>query len=191
MYKVKTQMKRMIVVFFICVGYLFSSGCVNVMHGLTHPHSEITAPTFCIYDGHWNDQESKPLAIYHILVGRGKKINDERIDWSKWHIFSPIRTGADQVTWEMEYDPDGKSDPPSKPLSCLTYGKVPPGYIETIPAQPLIPERVYTVIVRPKGGMPNLDVYFIIRADSTGRPTQLEYTIQPTRLDQIHIINRE
>ena len=55
---------------------------------------------------------------------------------------------------------------------------MPEGYIEGIPAQPLIPERVYTVLLQPKGGMPMSWVYFIIRADAQSRPTHLEYRTQ-------------
>ena len=40
--------------------------------------------------------------------------------------------------------------------------------------------------VTARGGM-----YFIIRLDSAGQPTQLEYTIKPTRLDHVRVINRE
>ena len=46
------KMRRAIVGFIIGVVCLFSSGCVGSMtHGYTHPHSEITAPAFCFYDG--------------------------------------------------------------------------------------------------------------------------------------------
>ena len=44
-----------------------------------------------------------------------------------------------------------------------------------IPAQKLIPERVYTIRLQPKGGMPMSRIYFVIRADAQGRPTQLEH----------------
>ena len=184
-------MMRVIAFFVICLGCLFSSGCLNLMHGLIHPHSEITAPTFWIYDGHPQDYESKPLAIYQIIVSRGTKINDERIEWSKWHIFSPIRTGTDQIAWEMVYDPDGKSNLPSKPFACITHGKVPPGYIERIPALPLIPERLYAVMLRPhKDKAPNLGGAFIIRANAQGRPTHLEYRTGDG-FGSIYVINRE
>ena len=161
----------LVVVFFIGVSCLFLSGCMTSMHGLTHPHSEIEAPTFCLYEGRVSKHDAEPRSIDLILVTRVAKINDERLEWE-----TSQRLEDDQVTWEMEYDPDGKSNPPSKPFSCLTYGKVPPGYIETIPAQPLIPERFYAVLLRRnKGRTPNVWVYFIIRADAQGQPTHLEY----------------
>ena len=57
---------------------------------------------------------------------------------------------TDQVAWVMEYAPDPEAEPPPRPFSCITYGKVPPGYIEKIPAVPLIPERLYTVLLDPR-----------------------------------------
>ena len=52
MYKVKTQMMRVIVCFLIGVGCLIWSGCSpRSMYGLVHPHSDIEAPTFCLYEG--------------------------------------------------------------------------------------------------------------------------------------------
>ena len=56
----------------------------------------------------------------------------------------------------------------------LPMAKYPPGYKERIPPVPLVPERLYTVQILPKGVTPTSWVYFIIRADSTGRLTQLE-----------------
>ena len=61
-------MRRVIVVFLICVGCLVSSGCqrINLQHGYTHPHSAVTAPTFCLYKG--ADEHSQPTRIYEIRV---------------------------------------------------------------------------------------------------------------------------
>ena len=174
-------MRRVIVVFLIGVGCVFSGGCTpRSMHGLAHPHSDIEAPTFCLYEG-WG-QDAKPYPIYLIKVFRGKKINDERFDWE-----TEIRY-SDQIAWEIEYAPDGKSKPPDKLFTCITYGKIPPGYIENIPAQPLILERVYFLLMPRKEGGPMSWVYFIIRADAQGRPTHLEYSNSPNNLDRIHAI---
>ena len=61
-------MTRVIIVFLIGVGCLVPSGCLKGMHGLTHPHSEVTAPTFCLYkvwkDG-WEDEHSIDPIHYH------------------------------------------------------------------------------------------------------------------------------
>ena len=40
-------MIQIIVVFLLCI---VASGCIEVMHGVAHPHSNIQAPTFCLYD---------------------------------------------------------------------------------------------------------------------------------------------
>ena len=65
--------------------------------------------------------------------------------------------------------------PPAKPFSCITYGKVPPGYKEKAAALPLIPERLYSALILDIGrGAPNSWVYFIIRSDSTGNPIKIE-----------------
>ena len=185
-------MMRLIICFFISLSCFFYSGCVPSMHGLAHPHSEIQVPTFCLYDGRETKQDAKPQPIYRLRVTREEKFSDDaRFEWRNWLSWRKKRY-ADQDTWDIEYAPDGKSNPAEKPFSCITYGKVPPGYVEHIPAQPLIPERLYTVLLRrSKGRPPNSWVYFIIRADAQGHPIQLEHTIHPNDLDRIHIITKE
>ena len=179
-------MRRVIVVFLIGVGCLILSGCVKSMHATPHPHSDIEAPTFCLYEGWATKQDAKPEPIYRLRVMRVNKINDERIDWDTLKVlYAQVRPWSDQDTWDIEYAPDGKSDPPEKPFACITYGKVPPGYIEHIPAQSLIPERLYDVLIEPKGITPKSGVRFIIRADSTGKPIKLEYDFAR---NQIHVI---
>ena len=147
-------MHRVIFCVLISVVCLVSIGCIMAdragPHGLPHPHSELTAPTFCLYEGVFrleSEQHNKPAPIYSMRVERRNKIDDEPIDWSKWMEYGDIRPSIDQVAWEIEYAPDGKSDPSDRRFSCITYGKAPPGYIEKIPAQPLIPERLYTVMI--------------------------------------------
>ena len=192
MYKAKIGVLRAIVVLFICIGCLVSSGFLRGLHGLTHPHSDVTAPTFCLYEGWkdgWEAERALPVPIYRIRVTRAEKFSgDERFEWRDWHSW---RKGRDsyEVTWEMEYVPDDKAHPLARPFSCITYGKVPPGYIETIPAQPLMSERVYTVRLQSEGETPMSWVYFIIRADSTGHLTQLEASHDGPH--DVQIINRE
>ena len=91
----------------------------------------------------------------------------------------------------MEYAPDPEAEPSPRPFSCITYGKVPPGYIEKIPAEPLSPERLYTVLLDPKEVTARGGMYFIIRVDSAGRPTQLEYTLKPTHLDHVRVVTQQ
>ena len=192
MYKAKIRMRWVIAVLFICIGCLVSSGCLRGLHGLTHPHSDVTAPTFCLYkawkDG-WEAEHALPVPIYRIRVTRAEKFSgDERFEWRNWHSWRKGRA-ADEVTWEMEYVPDAEAHPLARPFSCITYGKVPPGYEERIPPVPLIPERLYTVQILSKGVTPTSRVHFIIRADLTGHLTQLEASNDGPH--DIQIINRE
>ena len=185
-------MRRVIAFFVISVGCLVSSGCVpiDLRHGYTHPHSAVTAPTFCLYWG--EDEHSQPIPIYGVSVIRlGAFSDDKRFEWHNWRSWSEGRS-PDQVTWEMKYVPDHEAHPLARPLSCITYGKAPPGYDEPIPPLPLIPERIYAVWIRPKNSRPASSAYFIIRADSTGHPTQLEVShVCHYGLDDIHIITPE
>ena len=192
MYKAKTGVLRAIAVLFICIACLVSSGCLRGLHGLTHPHSDVTAPTFCLYEGWkdgWEDEHALPVPIYLIRVTRADKFSDdERFEWRNWRSWRKGRD-SDQVTWEMEYLPDDEAHPLARPFSCITYGKVPPGYEENIPPVPLIPERLYTVQILPKGVTPTSRVYFIIRADSTGRLIQLEASHDGPH--DVRVINQE
>ena len=183
---------RGIVSILICVGCLVSSGCQPIMleHGYTHPHSAVTAPTFCLYWG--KDEYSQPIPIYEISVNRYEAFSDDkRFEWHNWRSWSEGRS-PDQVTWEMKYISDDEAHPLARPLSCITYGKAPPGYDEPIPPLPLIPERIYAVWIRPKNSPSGSSAYFIIRADSTGHPIQLEVShVNHYGLDDIHIITPE
>ena len=191
MYKAKIRMLRAITVLFIGISSLFSSGCASKLHGFAHPHSDVTAPTFCLHEGDARDKDAPPVPIYRIIVLRDKQNRgNQRLEWRNWSLWRDGRRGY-PIAWEMEYAPDPEAQPSPRPFSCITYGKVPPGYDEKIPAVPLIPERLYAVLletqeVTARGGM-----YFIIRLDLTGHPTQLEYTIKPTRLDQIREITQQ
>lgn len=97
---------------------------------------------------------------------------------------------TDQVAWVMECAPDPEARHSPSLFSCITYGKVPPGYDEKIAAVPLIPEKLYTVLLDPQEVTARGGMYFIIRLDSAGHPTQLEYTIKPPRLDQICVVTQ-
>ena len=168
-------MKRSIVSLLICIGCLVISGCQILKHGIIHPYSSVTEPTFCLYDGQFHSEDVKPLPIGRLIVSQRGVFDDERMEWSKWREQKPLSKGPFQEVWHIEYAPD-PSDPPPKPFSCIIYGKAPPGYEEQTPTLPLIPERLYSAMIL------NIDeegpmswVYFIIRADSQGRPTHLEY----------------
>ena len=216
--KVKIGIKQAIFGLLICVGCLFASGCAKLkLHGFPHPHSDVTTPTFCLHEGDAQDKNAPPVPIYRISVLRDMPTErNRRLDWRNWSFWrgrdgrrGPVNEVAweleygtpsteaklsrytDQVAWVMEYAPDPEAEPSPRPFSCITYGKVPPGYIEKIPAAPLIPERLYTVLLDPKEVTARGGVYFIIRLDSAGHPTQLEYTIKPTRLDHVRVVAQQ
>ena len=179
-------MRRVITCFIISVGCLVSSGCqpTILQHSYTHPHSAVTAPTFCLYWG--EDEYSQPIRVYEITVVRYEAFSDDkRFEWREGR-------SADLVIWQIQYLPDDEAHPLAKPLSCIAYGKAPPGYDELIPPLPLIPERMYTVLIRSKGLLRVSQVYFIIRADSTGHPTQLEVKhVDRYGRGDIHIITQD
>ena len=153
------------------IGLLVTCGCV-IMAGTPslHPHSEITAPTFCLHGG-----KSEPLPITRIAVIRGDKVNDERIEWREsGNPWRGLWEGGDQTAWVLEYTSDG-SDPPANTYACITYGKALPGYKEKTPALPLTPERLYRVEIETENAQVGAGLFFIIRLDSMGRPVKLEY----------------
>ena len=168
------------------IGLLVTCGCV-IMAGTPslHPHSDITAPTFCLHGG-----KSEPLPITRIAVIRGDKVNDERIEWREsGNPWRGLWEGSDQTAWVLEYTSDG-SDPPANTYSCITYGKAPPGYKETTPALPLTPERLYRVMIQTEGTPENATMYFIIRLDSVGRPVKLEYISTILNLRDVQVITQ-
>ena len=218
MYKVKIRMLRVIAALLIGISSLFSSGCAGKrkLHGFAHPHSDVTAPTFCLHEGDAHDKDAPPVPIYRISVLQdNSKIGNQRLDWRNWRLWrhrdgrrgfvdevawemeygDPVAEArlnryTGQVAWVMEYAPDPEAEPSPRPFSCITYGKVPPGYDEKIAAVPLIPERLYVVLLDPQEVTARGGMYFIIRLDSTGHPTHLEYTLKPTRLDQIRVVTQ-
>ncbi|MYE90639.1 hypothetical protein F4X33_16765 [Candidatus Poribacteria bacterium] len=124
--------------FIICVGCWVSSGCQPTMlqHSYTHPHSAVTAPTFCLY---WGETEhSQPIRIYEITVVRHEAFSDNKpFEWHNWQPGHGEPYG-DLVLWQIQYLPDDVAPPLARPFSCIIYGKVPPGYEERIPPVPLV-----------------------------------------------------
>ena len=156
-------MKRPAVGFIICVGGWVMGGCVRLTGSLAiHPHSAVTAPTFCLFVG-----SDEPGPIGEIKV---------------------YPRGEYKPAWFIEYDPD-PAQPYVRPLACITYGKLPPGYREKAPAIPLTPEKLYRVNLRTKnyGYMDSLR--FIIRLGPNGEPVRLEYIDDGSRFDDISSVS--
>ena len=149
-------MMRGLLGFIICIVCCAANGCVVGMGGATlHPHSELMKPTFCIH------HQGEPAPIKRLT------------------IFLESNDGSDYQSrkrWELEYAPEN-SDMRARPFACITYGKPPPGYKETVPAQPLIVGTYYYARIyhgRSSGGYQS-EVTFIVKSDSSGAPIKLEY----------------
>ena len=148
---------------------LLTSGCARMnARAIVHPHSSVTSPTFCYYSESWRgekppeperSQNSEPRAIGRLEVGL---INAN---------FNVI-----EEAWVIHYLPDPLYEELT-PYSCITYGKLPPGYREQARAVPLIPGRHYWVRIKSlKGYYEGGNISFHIRLDSNGHPAKLEYS---------------
>ena len=144
-------MKRAAVGFIICVGSWVMGGCVYLTGSLAiHPHSSATAPMFCLFVG---GDEAGPIGEIKVYP-----------------------RGESKPVWFIEYDPD-PTQPYVRPLACITYGKLPPGYKEQVPAVPLTPERRYYVDIRkPRDSARPASVSFTLRSDPSDEPVKLEYS---------------
>lgn len=144
-------MKQAIVGLIICLGGSVIGECVYLTGSLAiHPHSAVTAPTFCLFVG---GDEPGPIGEVKVYP-RGK--------------YKPV--------WLIAYDPD-PAQPYVRPLACITYGKLPPGYKEKVPAVPLTPERPYYVNIRkPRDSASPASVSFTLCSDPSGEPVKLEYS---------------
>lgn len=148
------KMKRPIVGFIICVGGSVMGGCVPPTAGILtiHPHSSVTAPMFCLFVG---GDEAGPIGEIKVHT-RGES--------------------KSKLVWFIEYDPD-PAQPYVRPLACITYGKLPPGYKEKVPVIPLTPERLYYVnIKKPRDSAYPASVSFTLRSNPSGEPVKLEYS---------------
>ena len=150
---------RGLVGFIICIVSCAVNGCVPGSGIATiHPHSEVMEPTFCIH------YANEPAPIKRLKVSFGR-----------------------ETVWELKYAPE-VSGIPSRPLSCITYGKPPPGYKETAPAPPLTPDISYYAWLWDNGHA--AEVYFIIRSDASGRAIKLEYKYPYGYDRRVHVITK-
>lgn len=158
---------------FFAVGCSYLSGYITI-----DSQSKVMKPMFCVYLDRCFRHRQERLDIETITVSKVRRSSEEK---KGWESYSPTRWEDAQRVWYLEYkSPDnfikrllGLS---ASPVSCLTYGEVPPGYEEGMKAQPLEPEELYTVWIdtyRYPGDSESLR--FIIRLDATGSPERVEY----------------
>ena len=139
--------------------------------------SSVMQPTFCMYQDPYFQE---PLSVGSIEIRKNLSASDEENRWKK-----------SQTVWQLKYkSPDDFTTRLlTSPVSCLTYGEVPPGYQETVKAVPLEPEQLYSFGMDGDDGTDADGVYFIIRLDESGTPERLEYRL--TNFLQTNYPNRK
>lgn len=149
---------------------LVTAGCTpDPGYIILDPGSTLRHPTFCYYqDASFQNR----LGISSITVWKVPHASEKK---KRWEIDWPFDDR--QKVWSLEYK---ASDIFMKrqwilPVSCLTYGEVPPGYQEKVKVEPLAPEEFYGVRIRGESGTSSENLYFIIRLDEKGSPERLEY----------------
>ena len=113
-------------------------------------------PTFCMYR---DASLQKRLDIQSLMVWKVRRASTFASQWEQI-----------QWVWDLSYI----ENPLTSPVSCLTYGEVPPGYQEDVKALPLEPEQFYKVWTWADRGVRSEKLYFIIRVDESGTPQRLE-----------------
>ena len=164
------------------VSCFFAAGCWYAPGYITiDSRSKVMKPTFCIYLDRCFRHHQERLDIETITVTKVRHSSEEK---NGWEFDSPARWEGVQRVWYLEYkSPDnfikfikkllGLS---ASPVSCLTYGEVPPGYEEAVKARPLEPEQLYSVWMETYSYPGDSEsLRFIIRLDETGIPERLEY----------------
>ena len=157
---------------FFAVGCSYLSGYITI-----DSRSKVTKPTFCVYLDRCFRHRQERLDIETITVSKVRRSSEEK---KGWEDVQPVSSEHVQRVWYLEYNSNnfikrflGLS---ASPVSCLTYGEVPPGYEEGVKAQPLEPEELYRVSIDTyhyPGGSESLR--FIVRLDATGSPERVEY----------------
>ena len=130
--------------------------------------SSVVQPTFCMYRDPYFQE---PLSVGSIEVNKIRRFSGEEKRWRRWK--------KSQTVWQLKYkSPDDFTTRLlTSPVSCLTYGEVPPGYQEIVKAVPLEPEQLYVIGLDGDDGTDADGVYFIIRLDESGTPERLEYRL--------------
>lgn len=163
----------------ILISCFFAAGCSYLSGYITiDSRSKVTQPTFCVYLDRCFRHHQERLDIETITVSMVRRSSEEK---KGWESHSSARWEDGQRVWSLEYkSPDnfikkllGLSTPP---VSCLTYGEVPPGYEEGMKARPLELEELYSVLINTYNYPGDSEsLRFIIRLNATGSPERVEY----------------
>ena len=156
----------------VCTGCQPALGYITV-----DSRSIVMQPTFCMYQDPYFQER---LSVGSITVEKKLSASDEKKRWEER-----------QTVWELKYKSSDNfiRGLLTSPVSCLTYGEVPPGYQEEVKAVPLEPEQLYIVGMDGDDGTDADSVYFIIRLDASGTPERLEYRL--TNFLQTNYPNRK
>ena len=155
-------MKNKISIAIILLSILIS--CALVYGGCTPSAGYLTIdaraglmqPTFCMYR---DASLQERLDIEGIMVWKVQRSAEFPSHWERI-----------QRVWDSDY----MHNQSTSPVSCLTYGEVPPGYQEDVKAVPLEPEQFYMVMTWADRGIDSEELHFIIRVDDSGAPKRLE-----------------
>ena len=132
-------------------------------HVIIDERTSLSQPIFCLFrDSNIQDEwDIKSVVVWK--VKRSSDDEDQPVSQSEWE--------HTQTVWELDYILKRSV---STPVSCVTYGEVPPHYHEGQEAVPLELDQYYNVLIFGVGGVDTEDRFFIIRSNATGTPTVLE-----------------
>lgn len=162
----------------ILISCFFAAGSTPLPGYITiDARSKVMNPTFCMYMDRCFRHHQERLDIETITVSKVLCSSEEKMGWES---DSPARWQGGQRVWYVEYKSSdnfikkllGLS---TSPVSCLTYGEVPPGYAEKVKALPLEPEQLYMVEMDAYMYRTIAPLRFIIRLNGAGVPDRLEY----------------
>ena len=158
----------------IGISCCFQNGCVprrgiSGVYGLQPAlESPMTTPVFCVYKNTDGDELDYIRRIKVSLDTRYSELPPGQIE------------GV--IDWFIDYKPESSAHK-GRPVTTIKYATVPPGYKETHPALPLIPEKVYVAYVWGLSyHFPSYGIRFVIRSDDSGTPVKLEYVDSPIKI---------
>ena len=161
---------------FFVIGCSYLSGYITI-----DSRSKVMKPTFCIYLDRCFRHHQERLDIEAITVSKVRRSFEKK---KGWKVDLPTRWEDMHKVWYLEYKSSnnfikrlfGLS---ASPVSCLTYGEVPPGYEEGMKARPLEPEELYSVSINTYNYPGDTEpLRFIIRLNRAGIPERVEYHLE-------------